>query len=243
MDLRAIWKKVWFVLWEDDSPLSILISFVVAWILIQYLLYPGLGLLLGTELPVVAVISGSMEHRATLSCPQYENIAGIVPRRTCAQELRPMICGEETNRTGWLDPDEYWQQCGSWYEERGISQEAFAAFPMPNGFNTGDIIVLRRASDVQIGDIIVFSSRRPEPIIHRVVDVQLDDGIVYSTKGDHNADQIREYDTVVVGGAQIRVPVIDETRVTQAQVIGEAWIRIPWLGYPKLWLTQLLALF
>lgn len=245
MGVREWWRKVWFVLWKDDSPLSIILSFIVAFLLIQYIFYPGLGLLLGTEYPVVAVISGSMEHRANLGCSEYENIAGDTPRHRCPENsLVPMICGVEVNQTGRLSFDEFWSLCGAWYEREGIAKGAFADFPFPRGFNTGDIMVLRRADDIRIGDVIVFEGRTPEPIIHRVVDItKTDRGTVYSTKGDHNAGQIISYQSLALGDGAVQVPIIDERSINEAQVVGKAWFRIPWLGYPKLWLTQIIGAF
>ena len=55
-------KKIWFFIWEDDSWLSWIVNVVLAFILVKFIIYPGLGLLLGTNLPIVAVVSGSMEH-------------------------------------------------------------------------------------------------------------------------------------------------------------------------------------
>jgi len=55
-------KKIWYFIWEDDSLLSWIVNVVIAFVLVKFIIYPGLGLLLGTTHPVVAVVSGSMEH-------------------------------------------------------------------------------------------------------------------------------------------------------------------------------------
>lgn len=55
--------KAWYFIWEDNSLLSWLVNIVIAFILVKFIIYPGLGLLFGTNYPVVAVVSGSMEHR------------------------------------------------------------------------------------------------------------------------------------------------------------------------------------
>lgn len=241
VDVKKLLRRIWFVLWEDDSPLSILVSFVVAYLVIQYALYPGLGLVLGTHYPVVAVISGSMEHRAVSECVRYQQTAH--GERCVEQSPLPVICGVELNASGHVTPSEYWHLCGSWYAQRGISQQAFDTFPFQNGFNTGDIMVLRSAKNVHLGDVIVFQSLTKEPIIHRVVGIkQTSRGTVYETKGDHNAGQIVEYTNQSVQGVTVRVPIIDETNVNAAQVVGKAWFKIPWLGYPKLWLSRLLSI-
>ena len=36
---------------------------VLAFVLIKFIIYPGAGLIMGTRLPVVAVVSESMEHQ------------------------------------------------------------------------------------------------------------------------------------------------------------------------------------
>jgi len=62
MDLKKILKKTWHFIWEDDSLLSWVVNVVLAFVLVKFIIYPVLGLLLGTAYPVVAVVSGSMEH-------------------------------------------------------------------------------------------------------------------------------------------------------------------------------------
>jgi len=55
-------KKAWHFLWYEDSLASWLVNILLAFVLIKFLIYPGLGLVLGTQFPVVAVVSSSMEH-------------------------------------------------------------------------------------------------------------------------------------------------------------------------------------
>ncbi len=55
-------KKLWHFIWYDDSFASWLVNLLLAFILVKFIIYPGLGLLLGTSFPLVAVVSGSMEH-------------------------------------------------------------------------------------------------------------------------------------------------------------------------------------
>ena len=63
--MKETLKKFWHFIWEDDSLLSWVINIILAFILVKFLIYPGLGLILGTTHPVVAVVSGSMEHQGT----------------------------------------------------------------------------------------------------------------------------------------------------------------------------------
>ena len=168
-NLKTILKRFWQFFWYEDSIASWLLNIIVAFVVIKFLVYPGLGLLLGTPFPIVAVVSESMEHAP-------EN--GVL----CGQQF-----GEFQESF-----DNYWKVCGGWYEERKISKEKFQSFPFTNGFNKGDVIILWRAnSNVRIGDILVFQGDRPQPIIHRVVLMKEENGEwFYQTKGDHNHESI-----------------------------------------------------
>lgn len=59
---KGFLKSAWHFLWEDDSLLSWLANIIVAFVLIKFVVYPGLGFLLATTHPIVAVVSGSMHH-------------------------------------------------------------------------------------------------------------------------------------------------------------------------------------
>ena len=196
MEFKQKVKRVWRFIWEDDSALSWLVNIALAFVLIKFIVYPGLGFLLGTTHPVVAVISESMEHNAPF--------------------------------------EDWWLHGGKWYEQHGIPKEKFQNFILPNGFNKGDIIVLRGAAQAQVGDIIVFRSGRPDPIIHRVVAVNVKDSArVYGTKGDNWRTNQQP----------IRNALLDETNIQEEQVIGKAFFKIPLLGYIKIWAVELLGVF
>lgn len=55
-------KKIWDFVVHEDSLASWVVNVIIAFVLVKYLIYPGLGFLLGTSFPIVAVVSGSMEH-------------------------------------------------------------------------------------------------------------------------------------------------------------------------------------
>ncbi len=178
---KDFFKKAWYFIWKDNSVLSWIVNLILAFILVKFLIYPGLGLLLGTTHPLVAVVSGSMEHDVSFN--------------------------------------QWWEQNKGWYEPRGISKQNFIDFKFTNGFNKGDIMVLT-GGNVEVGDVIVYPSN-PDPIIHRVYFIGRDeDGMYYMTKGDHNA--------------------IDDA-VKIRTVIGQAGLRIPLLGYIKIWASQLVG--
>jgi len=57
-------KKIWNFIWNDNSLLSWLVNVILAFLIVKFLLYPGLGLILQTDHPIVAVVSGSMHHNS-----------------------------------------------------------------------------------------------------------------------------------------------------------------------------------
>lgn len=103
--------------------------------------------------------------------------------------------------------DDWWTKRGKWYEENKIPKEEFNKFPFKNGINQGDIMVLKKGNKVDIGDVIVFTGNQ-NPIIHRVV--EKNNG--FRTKGDNNSTP---------------------DGITN-NVIGEAFFRIPYLGWIKI---------
>ena len=60
--LRRTLKKLWHFIWEDNSIWSWIANIVIAFVLIKFIVYPGLGFAFSTSHPVVAVVSESMEH-------------------------------------------------------------------------------------------------------------------------------------------------------------------------------------
>lgn len=190
---KKLLKKTWHFIWEDDSIWSWIVNIILAFVLIKFIVYPGLGLVLSTTHPVVAVVSESMEHND-------------------------------------MEFDKWWEKNKDWYIENGINKGYFEKFSLKNGFNKGDIMVLRGrdAESIETGDVIVFRSGRKDPIIHRVVKkIQNDDGIYFQTKGDNNKDSIKSSQ-------------LDETNVGGDIVIGKVILRVPLLGYIKIWFVEIL---
>lgn len=62
MKFKKFSKDTWNFIWHSDSLLSWIVSFILAFLIVKYIIYVGLGLMFGTGFPVVAVVSGSMEH-------------------------------------------------------------------------------------------------------------------------------------------------------------------------------------
>mgnify|MGYP001577543428 CR=1 FL=1 len=57
--------KFWDFVWNGEGILSWVTCFVLAYVLIKFAVYPLLGIVFGTQFPIVAVVSGSMEHDGT----------------------------------------------------------------------------------------------------------------------------------------------------------------------------------
>ncbi len=185
---KQFWKKLWWFLWEDNSIWSWIANIILAFVIIKFIFYPAAGFVLGTSHPIVAVVSGSMEHPGG-----FDNWWGS-----------PSCCAN-------ADCSEKIPQ-GELYEKLGINQIEFKQFPFKNGFNKGDIMILWRPANIAIGDILVFrADNRLDPIIHRVVAVdQLGDHKSYLTKGDHNCGSA-DFERAVrqenqIGKALFRIP-------------------------------------
>jgi signal peptidase len=54
--------KVWHFLAHEDSALSFVADAIIVLIIGKFVVLPLLGLMFGTQFPLVAVVSGSMEH-------------------------------------------------------------------------------------------------------------------------------------------------------------------------------------
>ena len=66
-------KQFWNFVWHDDSLLSLILSAILIIIFGKFILFPILGALFGTSLPIVAVVSNSMEHNANFETWWLDN--------------------------------------------------------------------------------------------------------------------------------------------------------------------------
>ncbi len=198
---KKTWKQAWYFIWEDDSWASWFVNVILAFVLIKFVVYPVLGLLLATSHPIVAVVSSSMEHDGGFD-HWWQQKASCEQRYDCTQ--------------------------GRFYFDLGYTKERFQEFRFSNGFNKGDIMILRRTdpSMLNIGDVIVFSAGRPDPIIHRIISIDnAEDGYLFTTKGDNNPTVFSF-----------------ETGIREQSYIGKAIVRIPWVGYIKIGFVRLMQL-
>ncbi|MBI2667143.1 signal peptidase I [Candidatus Woesearchaeota archaeon] len=182
MEYKKNLKKIWHFIWYDNSWLSWIVNVIIAFLLVKFIIYPGFGLILGTDFPVVAVVSSSMEHNSNFD-------------------------------KWWLDNELY-------YNKLGIKKEEFKEYSFHNGFNKGDIMVLVKPDKINKGDVIVYTTNKYKyPIIHRLI---LLDPLI--TKGDNNYKE-------------------DNENINKDAIIGKAVLRIPILGWVKIWFTEFLSIF
>ncbi len=191
----SLLRRVWRFVWHDDSFESWLVNLALAVLIVKFIVYPLLGLILGTQYPVVAVVSGSMEHQGSFE-------------QWWSTQQCPTMFGATSQST--------------WYTTRNVSEEQFKQFPFTNGFDKGDVMVLQSATNVKLGDILVFEAPGYNyPIIHRVVAT---DDKLFKTKGDFNCGQ-HDFEQQGVG---------------KEKLLGKGLFRIPLLGWIKVWFVQLL---
>lgn len=225
MGFREFWKKSWHFIWESDSFLSWIVNIILAFVLIKFIIYPGLGFIMQTGYPIVAVVSGSMEHKAVNPC--LENNKNTNECLNFDKD-KFTICDKTFKSKQKSSLDFFWDSCGEWYKKNtDITKDDFGNFELKNGFNKGDIMILRGLppEDIETGDTVVYMSKTaPYPIIHRVVDIKnSENGYTYITKGDHNP------------GA--------DSPVDESQLIGKAVFRIPFLGWIKIGFVKIINAF
>jgi len=180
-------KKIYRFIMYDDSIWSWILNIIIAFILVKFIIYPVLGFALGTSLPLVAVISGSMEH-------------------------------------DHMTFDNWWEKNEELYKVYDIDKEEFSTYKFKNGFYKGDVIVLGRFGDSEVGDVLVYKSYTHNyPIIHRVIYINDEDN-TFQFKGDN--------------GETNKVP--DSGMVEEDQLLGRALFKIPYVGWLKIAFTDLL---
>ena len=210
MGIKELWKKTWnsdkvrFVrlktrkvfnfIWHEDSWGSWIVNIILAFVIVKFIIFPGLAFALGTTHPVVAVVSCSMEHNKIGDGCSFDH----------------------------LNFDNWWEGQAEIYGKIGITKKDFNQYGFSNGFNKGDLMVLRKIKEINKGDVVVFWGAEGQPIIHRAV---ITEGSI-TTKGDNN-----------LGSRN------DEFNIANGRLIGKAWFRIPYFGWMKVWFTDLILFF
>jgi signal peptidase I len=200
--LKTYLKEFWNFVWNDNSWSSWVVSIILAFILIRFIFYPLIGLIMGTSMPIVAVISSSMEH----SGPDWQQNPAYCSQGYCIQE--------------------------EWYVERGIAPAEFDTFSFQRGFNKGDIMIIvgKKPSKIKVGDVIVFEAGKNYPIIHRVIAIHHEANstkLIFETKGDNNPTQIVTKDLnekqitedKVEGVAKVKIPYLGYIKIAASQAV------------------------
>jgi len=212
--LISNFKKFWHYIWHDDSFGSYILNFLFVFIIIKFMFFPIIGFALNNDYPIVAIVSGSMEHKVVNSIICDKSISNIKNKD--------------------LDLNTWWELCGSYYNSNyGITLPLFKTFNYENGLNIGDVMVLygKDPQKIEVGEVLVFIPTdrsffiNKGPVIHRVVKKWKDESGKYhfQTKGDHNPLSMDNF----------------EHDIPQEDVIGVGVIRIPYIGYAKLALNNL----
>ena len=198
--VKKILLKLKYYIFEDESPMGWLIAFVAMFLFLKFLLIPLISFGLHTGYPIVAVISGSMEHRLD----NTKTVCGV----------SPIVYNGNF--------DNWWNTCGSYYQKNyNFTEDEFSKFPQKNGFNIGDVMILYGTAPkkLKLGDIIVFDGGRSKPIIHRIVKIRYVDGVYYfTTKGDHNPESYPEFEWNIpqdkyIGKAVFKIPYIGYVKI------------------------------
>lgn len=199
--MKSSLKRIWRFIWEDDSILSWIVNIILAFVLIKYIIFPVLGAIFGTQYPLVAVVSSSMEHDGKFD----------------AWWNSPAACGSFICKQ--LDV----------YNTFNISKEQFRTFIFKNGFEKGDVMVLMSAKNINLGDVIVFFSKDGRPIIHRVVKLNPLQTKGDHNAAQINDNYITESNIAqhpIVGKAVLRIPLIGYVKVGFAYVMSFFGVRV-----------------
>jgi len=200
---------------EAISWIVYLISaFVFAW-----LIYTGLGIILGTESPMMIVVSGSME-------PLYHRGDIIVLQGTNAESLKGIEVQVPLSTL------------------RETPLESFASVNYSNGPNPSvESISFDSGQEIPVtqeGSIVVYwSSHMQEPIIHRVVaKLEANDGWYILTKGDSVHNNTVDQDCSRIINGRPEKGCIEFYPVPVEEIQGKAVLQVPFVGCIKLWLLD-----
>jgi signal peptidase I len=61
-----LWKKVWFLFWEDDSFKGWIFSIIFIFLFVKFIFFPFLSFITGTNIPLAIVESCSMYHKGNI---------------------------------------------------------------------------------------------------------------------------------------------------------------------------------
>jgi signal peptidase I len=198
-----------------DWVAYIVFAFIFAWVL-----YTGIGLLLGTAAPIVVVVSPSME-------PVYTRGDAIILTAPAANSVHASLVT--------LDRDSL--------QEIPFSDFGELSFERKDGRLTASNILFENGESILItteGSIVVyFSDWRKQPIIHRAVSqVKVGDGSYLLTKGDSINNTTLDQDCGRIANGVPDKNCITLYPIPVSELEGQAAFKIPLIGCVKLWLLD-----
>lgn len=189
----------------------IVFSFVFAW-----LLYSGLGFLLGTASPIVVVVSPSME-------PVYFRGDAIV----LAKATPESISAEEVFLDAKSLRNTFFSEIGK------IEFEGYQAKTI--SFLDSSKIPVKKDGSI----VVYFSQWRSQPIIHRAVaKIHAGDGVYVLTKGDSLNNSTIDQDCGRIASGMPEKDCITLYPLQVSELQGQALLRIPVVGCIKLWVLD-----
>ena len=98
---------------------------------------------------------------------------------------------------------------------------SIASNSMKDSISRGDAVVVEETKNIDLYDIIEFKADKII-IVHRVIGIEKhnDGTILYITKGDNNN-------------------IADKDKIKEDQIIGKVLFKIPYIGYPSIWLNEI----
>lgn len=96
---------------------------------------------------------------------------------------------------------------------------SIASNSMKDTISRGYAVIIEQTNDIKLYDIIEYRLDKIV-IVHRVISIdKTKDGYLYTTKGDNNNNS-------------------DKDKVKEEQIIGKVIVKIPYIGYPSVWLNE-----
>lgn len=203
----------------NDSELISWGVYLVSAFFFAWVIYTGLGLILGTVSPMMIVVSSSMEplyHRGDILILQGADEKTILGKEV---EL-PLEQLSDSEFESFADP----------VYSQG-TQNTIESIE----FDSGETIPI-----TQEGSIVVYwGSYLNEPIVHRVVaKLHAQDGWFLLTKGDSVNNSTIDQDCGYIINGRPEKPCINLYPVKISELQGKTLFSIPVLGCVKLWLLD-----
>ncbi len=117
------------------------------------------------------------------------------------------------------------------YLRYNITEEEIKNWPFIRGINRGDIVIIfpieDPLKDIKEGDVVLYIGVDGRPIMHRVIKiVNISNSVCFIIMGDNNPSPIYYQ---------------KENCMPPERIIGKVIFRIPYLGIPKVILTELIS--